>query len=303
MGSSVPPPGFGGSNPDPLGPPPQPSGSLPRFEGTNQAPGSDPRVPGPLGVFDTVRTALGLYGADALKLWQAIAVVVIPVQLLVFVLRTIAVPHGSVLINSKIYLLPGTSDGGFLLVTLIGDLLALLVSVGATYRILLGRHLHHPADLSASFSFALERALPLLWVSILTAVVVLIGFVLVIIPGIYLAVSLAIAVPVLMAEDRHGLSALSRARELVSGRWWQVLGAIVVAAIVALVGEIIIGLLAKPIVSGIAPHSVTGYLLISALVNALVSIVFYPFTAAVPLVIYVDLLARKNDPQLDRLLA
>jgi hypothetical protein len=307
MGSSVPPPGSGGFDPDPRGPSPQSSGGLSRYEGSNQDQGqSDPRLAGPLDVFATVRTALGLYGADALKLWQTIAIVVIPVQALVFVLRAITVPSGSELINSKIYLMPGASDGGFVAVSVLGELLALLallVSVGATYRILLGRHLHHPADLATSFSFALERALPLLWVSLLTFLVVAIGIICLILPGIYLAISLAVAVPVLMAEDRRGLAALRRARELVAGHWWHVLGAIVVAAVVAVVGEVVIDLLARAIVSGVSPHSVSGLLLINAIVSALVSILFYPFTAAVPVVLYVDMLARQNDPQLDRLLA
>lgn len=261
---------------------------------------------GPLDVFATVRTALGLYGADALKLWQAIAVVVIPVQALVFGLRAITAPSGLRLQNSRLSLPPGVSSGGFVAVSDLSGLisaLAVLICVGATYRILLGRHLHHPADLTTSFSFALERLLPLLWVTILTAVVVLIGFICLIIPGIFLAVSLAIAVPVLMAEDRRGLAALRRARELVAGHWWHVLGVLVVAAVAGAAGEIIIALIARAVVSGVSPHSVTGDLAITAVVNALVSVVFYPFTAAVPVVLYVDMLARHTDPQLDRLLA
>jgi hypothetical protein len=255
-------------------------------------------------VFETVAAAWGLYGADAVKLWQAVAVVVIPVQLLVFVLRAISVPSGSVLHDSKIYIQPGVSDGGFLALSGIGELLAalaLLISVGAAYRLLLGRHLNHPADLTTSFSFALERLLPLLWVSILFAVTVIIGFVLIIIPGIYLLVGLGLAVPVLMAEDQRGLKALGRSRELVSGNWWHVLGCIIVAGIVAAVGEILISVIGGAIASGV--HSVTGYLAINVVVSMIISVLFYPFTAAVPVVIYVDMLVRRRDPQLERLLA
>ena len=263
-------------------------------------------MPGPLGVFATVRAALSLYGADAVKLWQAVALVVIPVQILVFLLRVITVPGGSILHNAKIYLQPGTGNGGFVFISDIGELLAalaLLVSVGATYRILLGRHLNHPADLVTSFSFAIERVLALLWVSILTGVLVGIGLILVIIPGIYLFASFAVAVPALMAEDHRGLNALRRSRQLVSQHWWHVLGCVIVAALVALIGEVVINEVAAAIVRGVSPHSVTGFLLITAIINMLISILFFPFTAAVPVVIYVDMLLRKNDPQLERLLA
>jgi hypothetical protein len=280
--------------------------------GANTSPpvfgGSDvqgPRVPGPLGVVDTVRTSLRLYGADAVKLWQVMALVIIPLQVLIFVLRAISVPSGSVLHNANIYV-PDNSGGAFVALSELADVLTalvLLVSIGAAYRILLGRYLHHPADLSASFNFGLERLAPLLWVSIVTAVVVLIGFLLIIIPGIYLLVCVSIAVPVLMAEDRRGLNALTRSRELVSGSWWHVLGCTLVAAIVAGVGEVVIGVLVGAITSAVSPHSITVFLLINGVLNALVSILFSPFTAAVPVVVYVDMLVRKNDPQLGRLLA
>jgi hypothetical protein len=278
MGTSLPPPGNGGSDPEDPGPT---YGSLPKYEGPASDGGSpDPRLSGPLGVFATVRTALDLYGADFRRLWAAVALIVIPVELLVFVLRAVTVPSGSILQNSKIYV---PAD-----------------SVGATYRILLGRRLHHPADLLTSFSFALDRVVPLLWVSILTGVLVAFGLIAVIIGAIYLFVSFVVAVPVLMAEDRRGLTALSRSRELVSENWWHVLGCVIVAAIVALIGEIVINQVADAIVSG--SHSITGFLLVNALISALVSILFYPFTAAVPVVLYVDLLLRKSDPQLERLL-
>jgi hypothetical protein len=299
MGTSLPPPGNGGSDPEDPGPT---YGSLPKYEGPASDGGSpDPRLSGPLGVFATVRTALDLYGADFRRLWAAVALIVIPVELLVFVLRAVTVPSGSILQNSKIYV-PADS-GRFVAISLLSELLAglaLLVSVGATYRILLGRRLHHPADLLTSFSFALDRVVPLLWVSILTGVLVAFGLIAVIIGAIYLFVSFVVAVPVLMAEDRRGLTALSRSRELVSENWWHVLGCVIVAAIVALIGEIVINQVADAIVSG--SHSITGFLLVNALISALVSILFYPFTAAVPVVLYVDLLLRKSDPQLERLL-
>jgi hypothetical protein len=299
MGTSTPPPGSGDTPGVPR------YESLPRYDaGAPDAESPDPRVPGPLGVTDTVRAAVGLYGADAVKLWQVIAMVIIPVQVLVFVLRAISVPSGSVLRNSKIYIQPGASDGGFVALSALGELLAvlaLLFSVGAAYRILLGRHLHHPAGLSESFSFARDRWLPLLGVSILFAVAVIVGFILIIIPGIYLLVALGLAVPVLMAEDRRGLQALGRSRELVAGEWWHVLGCILVAGIVAGIGQILISVIGSAVASGV--HSLTGYLAINAIVSVLVSILFYPFTAAVPVVIYVDMLVRKRDPQLERLLA
>jgi hypothetical protein len=267
-------------------------------------PGID-SVPGPLGVFDTVRVALGLYRADMVTLWQVMAIVIVPQEILLFVLRDLTVPTGAFLQNGKLYVFNGT-DGGFVTVTFLGYLLTLLVlllSIGASYRILLGRHLHHPADLGTSFGFALTRARSLLWLIILTALCVLVGFVCLIIPGIYLAVTFAIVVPVLMAEDARGFKALARSQGLIAGCWWHVLGCLIVAGIAVAFGELVISLIANPLVNALSPHSITGFLVIDAVVNAVVSILFAPFAAAVPVVIYVDMLVRQNDPQLQRLLA
>ena len=268
-------------------------------------PGMDMTVPGPLGVVDTVRVAYGLYRADMVTLWQVMAIVIVPQELLLFVLRDLTVPTGAFLQNGKLYVFGGT-DGGFVTVTLLGYLLTLLIlllSIGASYRILLGRHLHHPADLAASFGFALTRARSLLWLVILTALLLVVAFLCLIVPGIYLAVAFTIVVPVLMAEDKRGTTALGRSRELISGCWWHVLGCLIVAAIAVGVGELVISLIANPLVNAISPHSITGFLIIDAVVNAVVSILFAPFAAAVPVVIYVDMLVRKGDPQLARLLA
>lgn len=272
------PPGVGFQNPGPPGP------------------------PSPLGVLATVRAALGLYGADARELLGAMAIVIVPVQALVCILRLITVPSGVYARGGALYAQPGASIGAFNAITALDRLLialAMLVAAGAAYRILLGRHLLHPAGLATSFSFALERAAGLLWVSILTAVVVIIGFICVIVPGIYLIVALWIAVPVLMAEDRRGFAALGRSRALISGNWWHALGCIIVAAIVVGVGEAVISVLG----TALAPNSVAGLITVETALNTVVTVLFAPFTAAVPVVLYVDMLARKQDPQLDRLLA
>ncbi|WP_249010296.1 hypothetical protein [Conexibacter sp. DBS9H8] len=269
------------------------------------SPAGPPGVPGPLGVLATVRTAAGLYGADLGRLWQVMALVTVPLQALVFALRAITLPPGSVLAQGTIDV-PAVGGNGFLITSFLGSVigaLIFLVSIGAAYRILLGRHLHHPADIFTSINFALDRTFGLLWVSILTGVVVLIGLFCFILPGIYLAITLAIAVPVLMAEDRRGLAALARSRELVRGRFWHVFGATVIAGAVLIAGELLFSSLAGSVVSAVDPRSVGADLAISGALNAVVSVLFTPFTAAVSVVLYVDMLLRDGDPQLQRLLA
>ncbi|HET9074363.1 MAG TPA: hypothetical protein VFN48_07270 [Solirubrobacteraceae bacterium] len=268
-------------------------------------PSSGPGVPGPLSIGATVRTALALYRADAARLWGAIALVVVPTQALVLGLRLISIPSGAVLRNAAVVVRAGQTGTftGVSTVAAVLSALMLLVSIGAAYRIILGRYLDHPADLRTSFSFALDRAFGLVWVSILVAACVLVGFLLFILPGIYFIVALSVAVPVLMTEGGRGARALARSQELVAGAWFHVLGCLLVAAVLGGLGEGLLQLLLTSLTRALTPGSIPGFLLIGGALTSLVAVLLAPFSAAVSTVIYVDMLVRKHDPYLPQLLA
>ena len=69
----------------------------------------------------------------------------------------------------------------------------------------------------------------MLWVSILVGLVVGIGFILLIIPGIIFLTMLSVTIPALIVEDHGGTAAMGRSWNLVKGHFWHVLGMIVVA--------------------------------------------------------------------------
>jgi hypothetical protein len=99
---------------------------------------------------------------------------------------------------------------------------------------------------------------------------------------------LALAVPVLMTEDRRGFAALRRSRELVRGHWWQTFAAAVVAGVVT-AG---LGLLVERglVLNG----SVTGFELARAAAFLIVEIFVVPFSVATIVAIYVDLRDAKE---------
>ncbi|GAI56590.1 unnamed protein product, partial [marine sediment metagenome] len=61
---------------------------------------------------------------------------------------------------------------------------------------------------------------PFFWVSLLTGLVIGLGFLLFILPGIIFVIWLAFSVYTVICEDKKGFKALSRSRELVKGHWW-----------------------------------------------------------------------------------
>jgi hypothetical protein len=77
--------------------------------------------------------------------------------------------------------------------------------------------------------------LPYLWVSFLTSIIALFGFVLLIVPGVIFAIWYSFSVIALVLEDKHGMEALRRSKELVKGRVIEVFGKFLLMAIIVLV--------------------------------------------------------------------
>lgn len=102
-----------------------------------------------------------------------------------------------------------------------------------------------------------RRIWALLGLNLLSGIGILFGLVLLILPGVYLFVRWSAAVPALIAEDCGVSDSLSESGEVVQGRFWHVLGALLV---------VWTPLAAGAIASGLVPE---GDLLIGSLVTNL----------------------------------
>jgi hypothetical protein len=119
--------------------------------------------------------------------------------------------------------------------------LAVAVVAGALTRAALAAAAGRDLGVGGGYRYAIGRAWPLLQVLLLTWLLVTIGFVLLVFPGVIVGVQLAVAVPALVAEGGRGRDAIARSWNLVGGRWWRTFGAILltwllVAVTVGLVG-------------------------------------------------------------------
>ncbi|MDD4973824.1 MAG: hypothetical protein PHY93_05705 [Bacteriovorax sp.] len=73
------------------------------------------------------------------------------------------------------------------------------------------------------FSFqSFSRFLNILVAIVLMTVATLLGYVLLIIPGIYISVALVFTIIAMVTENKDGIDALKRSKEIVNGRWWNV---------------------------------------------------------------------------------
>lgn len=71
---------------------------------------------------------------------------------------------------------------------------------------------------------AVSKLWTIFWTSILVGIMMILGFVALIIPGILIAVWSSQTTYAIIFENKSGLSAYKRSKELVKGRFWPVLG-------------------------------------------------------------------------------
>jgi hypothetical protein len=165
--------------------------------------------------------------------------------------------------------------------------------VGAIFRAVSEAYLGHTPDARASISAAFRRMPSLLWLSFLLVLGVAIGFVLLVIPGIYLLVAWAVAVPVLMVEGTKGAKAIGRSYDLVRHNWWRTFGTLLVGFIFIGLFNFLLDLVARG-ADGVANDSVYLWALIYDALNGLGTVITAPLQAAIIIVIYFDLRVRKE---------
>jgi hypothetical protein len=150
-----------------------------------------------------------------------------------------------------VYLVAAAIETLLALLGIIGVLLAIIVSVIAVFLLqaALVKAVEDVRDgrVDLSFSETLQAARPAVGRVALTSIVagigIFIGFILLIVPGLYLLTVWCLIVPVVVLEGLGTGAALGRSRDLVRGHEWQVLGTLVLVFVVLLVVGVVIGLL------------------------------------------------------------
>lgn len=96
----------------------------------------------------------------------------------------------------------------------------------------------------SAYGYAKQMFFPYLWVAILTGAAVMVGFILLIIPGIIFMVWFAFSYMVLLLENKRGTEALTASKSYVSGKWWAVFGRILFLALIMLIVSAAFGFIA-----------------------------------------------------------
>jgi hypothetical protein len=144
------------------------------------------------------------------------------------------------------------------------------------------------ADLSFGETFAAARPhlAAVLVAGILAALGIVVGLVLLIIPGLILMTLWAVIIPAIVVEGRSAGESFGRSRELVRGHGWGVFGVIVLTILLLIGVSIVLSLILTPLadwLQGFVSQIVSGTLTA-------------PFIAVVLTVLYFRLRAAKEAP-------
>ena len=191
--------------------------------------------------------------------------------------------------------------GGSLVTTTI-TLIFQVIGTGMLTVIITRAVLGQDIGWSEAWSRSRGLILPLFGLTIITSVLSFFGLLLCLVPGIFLYVSWALAVPALMVERCGIREAMRRSWRLVTGSRWRVLGIIVLAQIIAsLVAQIVavpfafVGLAIDGLGGGLTNGSIPfATLVASAIGGVIATTITLPFTAGVVALIYVDQRMRRE---------
>jgi hypothetical protein len=241
----------------------------------------------PRGLGDILMAAFEIYKNNATKLIVIVAVVVVPLQFISKLLTGVvfAPKKEQILIGNNISI--STIAPRSFFVGLLVALVALLITVvitsalqAAITRAAAQTSVGEAVDVAESYRFGFKRFGSVLGASIVVGIVVVVGFLLLIVPGVYFFTIFAVTIPVVVIEGQGVGAAMSRSAALAKGNFWHVLGTVIVAAILAGIVSGIIG--------AIGGHN----WFVSWIFVSIGTIITAPFQAMVSVLLYLDLRTR-----------
>ena len=141
-------------------------------------------------------------------------------------------------------------------------------------------------SVSDSLSIGLRAFLPLLGLGILLGLAVGAGMILLIIPGVMLAVAWCVAVPVYVVERPGVIASFGRAAALTRGSRWPIFGLFVIYAIAALIIQVVMGIVGGVLgVATIGGFPMLNFLIITPLIQVATALIASTGVA----VLYVEL--------------
>jgi hypothetical protein len=245
----------------------------------------------PLAVGEMIDAAFRLFGA---RFWTLVMCVLVPVAPLTIVAAVLqgAVDPNAFDLDGGGEVGSGSAVAGTLVAALI-QFAAAALAIAACFKAISAAYLNERPDAADSLRHALGRLLPMCIAYLLVVILVVLGLLLLIVPGVWLAVKLSVVFPAVVFERRDALSAIGRSWTLTGGHWWRTFGALAVIFLITFVAQLVLGGVAGGILGAADAGELTTAIVLT-LVNVLTLALTYPLWAAVTSVVYYDLRVRNE---------
>jgi hypothetical protein len=220
-------------------------------------------------------------------------VVVVPLTLLQYLLGDLVRTQREVVTTDGVVVETPTWSAGIAgLVAVLAGVLMYLVLTGAITRAVAAEVAGEDPSVEQSYRFGFVRLGSVLLVSVLVGLATVGGLILLVIPGIYIGVRLAVSVEALVVEGRRGTEAMGRSWGLVGGHWWHAFATLLVA-------WLLIGVVNAVITAPFGAANWFG----QGVAAAVATVVTLPYGVLVGVLLYLDLRARKENLTLESLRA
>ena len=134
--------------------------------------------------------------------------------------------------------------GGYLALSFISQLVVQAISYplfAGLIMIGIRRAAEQPYSFKLVFAY-FNKIVPLAITGILMTIIVTIGFMMLLVPGIYLAVAYGLALPLVVEKDLGPWQALEASRKALSKKWFKVFGLYLVSGLICMVSAIPLGI-------------------------------------------------------------
>ena len=190
----------------------------------------------PFSIGSVIGETFSLYGGNFLKFSLIGILIYLPILVILALTLGVEAVTGAGMFDFE----TGTPDpgavaamAGGLGLTMVLTLVAFALGSGAiTYGAIESKS-GQQVSVGGMLGRAFVRMVPLIGASLLVFVLVFLGFMLFVIPGIILSLMMAVVWPVVLAENIGPVEAMRRSRELTKGHKWGIFGAYIVVGILS----------------------------------------------------------------------
>jgi hypothetical protein len=152
--------------------------------------------------------------------------------------------QGSVLVSGDPTQVLGPRFGWSILLGVVGALFGVILQTTIIYGTVSDLN-NRPVSVAESLSAGLRAFLPVIGLAILLGLGVGLASMLLLVPGIMLAIAWCVAIPAYVVEQTGVMGASGRSAELTRGNRWRIFGLLVIYFIAVIIIELVLGLFSR----------------------------------------------------------